>query len=526
MATAYTSLLGLALPVTGELSGTWGSTVNTEITALLDSAIAGTTTLSTDADVTLTTTTGAANTSRQAILLCSGARTVLRTITAPAQSKIYTIINATTGGFSVKLVGAGPTTGLTIPNGASAVVAWNGSDFIEIGSATVGNFTVNGTLTVTGVATFSAGTAALPAITTTGDTNTGIFFPAADTIAFSEGGVEAMRIDSSGNVGIGTSSPSSKLDVSGVVSLQGTTLPSAGTARLYSRSSDSSFYMQPATGGSIILLDGLQNSMALFGSSLIQFLTGNTERMRIDSSGNVGIGTSSPSYKLHVRGTDATAVLVVGNTSEGTQLEVLTYQDDKVVLRSNDTSNVARTLAFETGTTEAARIDSNGNLLVGTTSQFQTSRLSVSGTGNVGDFRTSSASGYPVVCENSATGSTNMVIFLSGASFTTVGSITYNGSLTLYNTTSDQRLKENIQDAESASSLIDSLKVRKFDWKESNIHQRYGFVAQELVTVAPEAVHQPTDPDEMMAVDYSKLVPMLVKEIQSLRQRVAQLESN
>ena len=155
MTTAYTSLLGLALPVTGELSGTWGDTVNNSITSLLDSAIAGTTTLSSDADVTLTTTTGASNTSRQAILLCSGARTVLRTITAPAQSKIYTVINATTGGFSVKLVGAGPTTGLTIPNGASAVVAWNGSDFIEIGSATVGNFTVNGTLTVTGTSTLT-----------------------------------------------------------------------------------------------------------------------------------------------------------------------------------------------------------------------------------------------------------------------------------------------------------------------------------------------------------------------------------
>jgi hypothetical protein len=138
MATAYTSLLGLALPVTGELSGTWGDTVNDQITALLDSAIAGTTTLSTDADVTLTTTTGAANTSRQAVLLCSGARTVLRTITAPAQSKIYTVINATTGGFSVKLVGVGPTTGVTIIAGESAVCAWNGSDFIKT-SSTVAN---------------------------------------------------------------------------------------------------------------------------------------------------------------------------------------------------------------------------------------------------------------------------------------------------------------------------------------------------------------------------------------------------
>lgn len=153
MATAYTSLLGLALPVTGELSGTWGSTVNTEITALLDSAIAGTTTLSTDADVTLTTTTGASNTSRQAILLCSGARTVLRTITAPAQSKIYTIINATTGGFSVKLVGVGPTTGVTIVAGESAVVAWNGSDFIRVANTSgPGVFTTLNCTTLTATA--------------------------------------------------------------------------------------------------------------------------------------------------------------------------------------------------------------------------------------------------------------------------------------------------------------------------------------------------------------------------------------
>jgi hypothetical protein len=136
--TNFSPLLGLALPTTGDLSGTWGTTVNDSITGLIDSAVAGTATLSTDADVTLTTTNGAANQARNTVLLCSGARTTIKTITAPAQSKTYVVINATTGGFSVKLVGAGPTAGVTIVAGESAVCAWNGSDFIKV-SSTVAN---------------------------------------------------------------------------------------------------------------------------------------------------------------------------------------------------------------------------------------------------------------------------------------------------------------------------------------------------------------------------------------------------
>ena len=105
---------------------------------------------------------------------------------------------------------------------------------------------------------------------------------------------------------------------------------------------------------------------------------------------------------------------------------------------------------------------------------------------------------------------------------TQIGSITQSGTTAvLYNVTSDQRLKENIVDAPEFGSVIDSIKVRSYDWKTDQTHQRAGFIAQELVTVAPEAVHQPVDPEEMMAVDYSKLVPMLVKEIQSLRKRLA-----
>ena len=136
MTTAYTSLLGLALPVTGELSGTWGDTVNTSITNLLDTAIAGTTTLSADANVTLSTTTGAANQARQAIILWTASGTVTRTITAPAQSKIYTVINRSAT-QSIKIVGAGPTTGITIKSGATVTVAWNGLDFVEISVSTL-----------------------------------------------------------------------------------------------------------------------------------------------------------------------------------------------------------------------------------------------------------------------------------------------------------------------------------------------------------------------------------------------------
>jgi len=146
--TNFSPLLGLALPTTGDLSGTWGATVNDSITQLLDSAVAGTTTLSADADVTLSTTNGAANQARNAIILwtaSNGATT--RNITAPAQSKAYLVINSGTG--SIVLRGAGPTTGVTVPASARALVAWNGSDFVKIVSNPVSLTTdVTGTLPI------------------------------------------------------------------------------------------------------------------------------------------------------------------------------------------------------------------------------------------------------------------------------------------------------------------------------------------------------------------------------------------
>jgi len=139
-------------------------------------------------------------------------------------------------------------------------------------------------------AAFVAGTAAAPAITTSGDTNTGMFFPAADTIAFAEGGTEAMRLDSSGNVGIGTSSPVGKLDVTGLVrvSTATPTFPSSGVGlELY--------YDTPADMARLQSYSRTASAWktCAIASSDTRFETGGSERMRIDSSGNLFIGTTT-----------------------------------------------------------------------------------------------------------------------------------------------------------------------------------------------------------------------------------------
>jgi hypothetical protein len=180
-------------------------------------------------------------------------------------------------------------------------------------------------------------------------------------------------------------------------------------------------------------------------------------------------------------------------------------------------------LAAATGGFEAWRVDASRNFLVGATA------IGTIGTAN--GFRaradgrpliSSAADGVLEIGYNGANAAGSVVVFYKGGALG--GSITTDGATTGYNTSSDARLKENIADADDAASLIDALQVRKFDWKANDNHQRYGFVAQEIVEVAPEAVYRPADADEMMGVDYSKLVPMLVKEIQSLRARVAQIE--
>ena len=176
MATNYTTLLGFALPTTGELSGTWGTTVNDSITQLVEDSVAQTATQSvTSADWTLTTTgSGAANQARCAILKPTGTPGVSRNIIAPSSSKAYIVINQSDGAVVVK---GSATTGVSIAAGKNACVAWNGSDFVKIASNEAVSLTsgVSGTLPVG-----NGGTG-----TTSGTSGGVLYYSATNTLASS-----------------------------------------------------------------------------------------------------------------------------------------------------------------------------------------------------------------------------------------------------------------------------------------------------------------------------------------------------
>ena len=350
-------------------------------------------------------------------------------------------------------------------------------------------------------------------------------------LQFSEAGAERMRIDSSGNVGIGTSSlGNGRLTVSGGrIAVIGSAASNA--AELYISNTD-------ASGGAWRVGDAIGVSAGTF---VIYGGSAASVKLAIDSSGNVGIGTSSPTYKVDVAGSvNSNTSVNVNNTGTTANILFASSGQTGTTVRSNTVARIQSTAAgrdvnlqfsdnvsnaaevgmlsgalyFATAGTERMRIDSSGNLLVGTTT------ASSSLTNGFNAVQTGTATYISV---GHLTGSVSGSWYASFAyNGTQIGTISQSGTTAvLYNVTSDQRLKENIQDSESSSSLIDALQVRQFDWKTDNTHQRYGFIAQELVTVAPEAVHQPVNEEEMMAVDYSKLVPMLIKEIQSLRKRLA-----
>ena len=330
---------------------------------------------------------------------------------------------------------------------------------------------------------------------------------------------ERMRIDASGNVGIGTTAPNANLEISGSTEQTVQITSALNGSAVTPRASKLSFRSGTARVETARISSF--NRFTNFNGGNLEFATADTSnvlqtRAVIDSSGNVGIGSTSPT---NISGYTS---LKINNATNGAILDLAqgdTYRGRLVGTAAAFAieTNTGLPIVFSPTGVERGRFDTSGNFLIGTTATINAAKMLVQFT---------SANNGLYLDETSNTSGTQYMRF--SQSGTVSGSITRVGTTAAvaYNTSSDVRLKHDIVDAPEASSLIDAIQVRSFKWNSDNSEQRYGFIAQELITVAPEAVSQPADPDQMMGVDYSKLVPMLVKELQSLRARVAELEGN
>ena len=376
----------------------------------------------------------------------------------------------------------------------------------------------------------------------------GVWLGSPGTDAFTvstEGGTERMRIDSSGNVGIGTSSPQALIDA---YSTGNTTLRLSGSSGGGGSVSQIDFFRigSNITSSIVAIRDGGNTSGAL------TFYTAssgtNTERMRIDSSGNVGIGTSNPSTGTLNRqltinsGASNLAGIVLQNNATGTS-----YNDGTTININNGTdfqiiNQEVGIFSLGTSNTERMRIDSSGNVGIGVTDPATYGTFAVYGG--------ATATSRQVIISPNSNSYNGMLSFLrtgttvwslgidqadsnkfkiansgtyslsSGTAITVDGSgnLTAAGNVTAY---SDARLKKNVSTIDNALALVEKMRGVRYDRIDSG-KAGIGVIAQEMQEVVPEVVHEG---EEHLSVAYGNLVGVLIEAVKELSARVKELEA-
>jgi hypothetical protein len=367
-------------------------------------------------------------------------------------------------------------------------------------------------VTVGGVLTVQAGSASTPSLTTAGDTNTGIFFPAADTIAFAEGGVEAMRMDASGNMGLGVT-------------------PSAwnGSSRVFQFGANGTAAFENYNG----LTNNMIYNSYRDSSNVARYVT--TDRAaRTGTSTNGGFtwelapsGTAGNAITFTQAMTlDASGRLIVGATSASgsNQAEIQAVGTNTGLwVQTGQTSSSYYIADFRNGSNQSTlslRADNTtlvgGNLLVGTTSA--TARLTV-------HAPSGSAPCWFKVATNGDAG-----IFFANASNSAVGQVTVNSSSTAYVTSSDYRLKNTIAPMTGALDKVALLKPVTYKWNIDGSDSQ-GFIAHELAEVVPECVIGEKDAVnedgsiKPQGIDTSFLVATLTAALQEAHGLIKNLET-
>ena len=352
----------------------------------------------------------------------------------------------------------------------------------------------------------------------------------------------------SGTVGVNIAPTSYKLTVN-----SGATTETTAAAIGYNGDAGTNLYINTDHGNNLVSLYSSGNV-----SKEMRFLSGSLEVMRLGTTGKVnigGVGNISPyGIRFAINGTGSGGaglyfgsgvILPTDNTPTISDANVdlgasnYRYKDlflsgkahmtglepGQVTISSGSyfIGNTAAGYRFNNAadTVNLMILKDSGDLLLGYTTPLVSSKFLVS-------FDGTSHNAY--VARTTRTGiNSNFAVFLNSSN-QVAGTITHNGSTTVnYSASSDQRLKENIADADDSGSIMDAIQVRKFDWIDGGAHEKYGFIAQELNNVVPNAVSSmgmPDEEDPMLGVDPSKLMALAIKEIQMLRARVAQLENN
>jgi hypothetical protein len=516
----------------------------------------------------------------------------------------------------------------TATNGTSVVLATGATagdivDIVAYGTFVLSNMVSKAGDTMTGSLALPAGTVSAPAITTSGDTNTGIFFPSSDTIAASTGGTERMRIDSSGRLLVGTTTAVTQSAVTPRMQLSGIdNNTSSFSASQYnnsiaapilllnkSRGASAGSYTEVSSGDFLgrLLFSGADGTAFIQAASIAAQVDGTpgtndmpgrlvfsttadgastpTERLRIDSAGNINIATAGAritgdfsnatvanrvmfqtstanavtQLRIIPNGTGNAGSFQVGNSSDPSNSSVAiiaaTSTEAQLISAVNGTGTFLP-MTFYTGGSERMRVDTSGNVLVGTTTSASGYIFRATGKTLIGDNTnvtpdanwtgqlTINGSGYTGGLALDVTGmwvghnsSARALLFATdetermridssgnvgiGTSSPTerlhvTGNILASGNITAF---SDARLKTDVQTISDALALVERMRGVRYTKDGS---ASVGVIAQEMREVLPEVVHES---GEYLSVAYGNIVGVLIEAVKELTARVKELEA-